>query len=233
MAIVLHLAMTAAEFTACSPLPGHIAWMACHFSPYGTGITNLPKHLPPGSLLILNDRTPVCGHDPALVAQTLDTLVKRLKCGGILLDFQRPGCEQTNRIAAEIAKLPCPVAVSELYAGALDCPVFLPPVPLHQPLADHLAPWQGREVWLEAALDSLQITVTEKGSEYTPLPWEAEPEIRFTDGCLHCGYTTTIQPGLARFSLHRTRPMLNSLLTEAEKLGVTHAVGLYQQLRRK
>ena len=53
--IRLNLAMTAAELGA-APLPSHPAWMACHFSPYSTGLTNLPPKLPQDSLLILNDR---------------------------------------------------------------------------------------------------------------------------------------------------------------------------------
>ena len=42
MAIRQYLAMTAAEMTQAGSLPRHAAWMACHFSPYSTGLTNLP-----------------------------------------------------------------------------------------------------------------------------------------------------------------------------------------------
>ena len=47
MAIRQYLAMTAAEMTQAGSLPRHSAWMACHFSPYSTGLTNLPDRLPP------------------------------------------------------------------------------------------------------------------------------------------------------------------------------------------
>ena len=47
MAIRPFLAMTAAEIRGTETLPPKTAWMACHFSPYSTGLSNLPKDLPP------------------------------------------------------------------------------------------------------------------------------------------------------------------------------------------
>ena len=58
MAIAPFLAMTAAEMQNSSQLPPKIAWMACHFSPYGLGLSNLPKELPSDSLLMVDDITP-------------------------------------------------------------------------------------------------------------------------------------------------------------------------------
>ena len=58
MAIAPFLAMTAAETRNHSVLPPKIAWMACHFSPYGLGLSNLPQRLPPHALLLLDDITP-------------------------------------------------------------------------------------------------------------------------------------------------------------------------------
>ena len=74
MAMARYLAMTAAEMMGGAPLPGKTAWMACHFSPYSTGLCNLPAALPPGSLLILNDRTPIHGHDPERICRELVVL---------------------------------------------------------------------------------------------------------------------------------------------------------------
>ena len=88
MALPLYLALTAAEFQNCSSLPEHAAWMACHYSPYGLGLSNIPKDLPQGSMLILNDRTPPCRHDPELIARQLGEIAERFQCGGVLLDFQ-------------------------------------------------------------------------------------------------------------------------------------------------
>ena len=64
MAITPFLAMTAAEMRNISVCPPKIAWMACHFSPYGLGLSNMPKDLPSNSLLIVDDYTPPSGHDP-------------------------------------------------------------------------------------------------------------------------------------------------------------------------
>ena len=229
MAIPLFLAMTAAEFTYRTLIPPHIAWMACHFSPYGTGLTNLPRNLPEGSLLIVNDRTPVCGHDPDRISQSLLDTAQNLKCCGILLDFQRPGCEQIGQIIEKTLTLPLPVAVSDLYAAEYACPVFLSPPAPHKPLAEHIAPWQGREIWLETALDSCIITVTDRGSTFAPLSAQTDG-LPFRDDALHCHYRIETGKDFARFTLVRAMDDIHPLLLEAETLGITQAVGLYQEL---
>ena len=83
MPLPIYLAMTAAEFRQNPAISGKIGWMACHFSPYGTGLSNCPTELPPGSMLILNDRTPVCGHDPALIAAQLAEMATQLNCSRV------------------------------------------------------------------------------------------------------------------------------------------------------
>ena len=88
MEIPLFLAMTAAELRGAASMPSHPAWMACHFSCYGTGISNVPKRLPAGSMLMLNDRTPMCGHDPELVARMLCDAAEEFQCDSILLDLE-------------------------------------------------------------------------------------------------------------------------------------------------
>lgn len=229
MAIPLFLAMTAAEFTNAPKKPSHIAWMACHFSPYGTGLTNLPKALPEGALLILNDRTPVCGHDPELVCQTLFDTVQRNRCSGILLDLQRPGCGQTERIIEKVLTLPCSVAVSDLYAGSYNCPVFLSAPPVHKLLSVHLDPWKDREIWLETAHCGCAVSVTKKGSTFAPHSAE-KADYPFRDENLHCHYRIDTAPEHIRFTLQRTKTDMEALLGEAESLGITRAVGLYQEL---
>ncbi len=225
MAIPLYLAQTAAEFASISPKPDHLAWMACHFSPYSTGITNLPARLPEDSLLILNDRTPINGHDPEIVCQMLLDTVSKLHCRGILLDFQHHGC---NKIVETAAKLPCPVAVTERYADAVDCAVFLSSPPIHKPFREYIASWKDRDIWLEAALGNEAITVTEKGSTFTQSP--ADAEYPFYDEMLHCRYRIETEDNAVRFHLHRGRKELSALLEEATALGIVLAVGLYQEL---
>ena len=233
MAIAPFLAMTGAEMRNNSVLPEKIAWMACHFSPYGTGLSNLPKHLPAGSLLMVDDITPPRGHDPVLIAEQLSMCVESLQCCGVLLDFQRAGCDETKVIAKQLTKvLPCPVAVSASYADNLSCPVFLPPVPPSVPLEEHLFPWKGREIWLETGLDGEVLTLTEQGCNVIPLPYPNYEADGFSDAQLHCHYTIETNEKNARFTLWRTKEDLEALLEEAEKSGIVGCVGLYQELQR-
>ena len=232
MATRRYLAMTAAEFAAAEPLPPNIAWMACHFSPYGTGLSNLPPALPAGSLLILNDRIPFSGHDPHRIAQQMKQAAEALDCAGVLLDFQRPDCPELERLSgALVSALPCPVAVAEAYAGDFDSPVFLSPCPHHTPLAEYIVPWAGRELWLDLAVDAEIITVTKDGAQFYPLPLGEIPEGGYHDEKLHCHYRTETGENFARFTLWRTQEDLDALAKEAEGLGIRTLVGLYQELR--
>ena len=99
MALTRYLAMTAAEIEAEPALPPKIGWMACHFSPYGRGLSNIPGKLPEDSLLLVNDRTPIRGHDPVRVAEELREAIGQFRCAGVLLDFQRPGVRETFDMA--------------------------------------------------------------------------------------------------------------------------------------
>lgn len=230
MALPLYLAMTAAEISQSRQMPAHCAYMACHFSPYETGLSNIPQELPKGSLLILNDRTPVLGHDPDLIAQQLSQAAEVREADGVLLDFQRPGQPETHEIArAIVSALTCPVAVSEHYANDLDCSVFLSPPPLDRSLSAYIKPWQGRDIWLEAALDTIAIQVTEKGSRQVLVPYKPGAPLH-TDTRLHCNYRICAQPDQVMFTLERDANNLSALLEEAAVLGIARAVGLYQEL---
>lgn len=228
MAIVVHLAMTAAEFDANASPSGPIAWMACHFSPYGTGLSNLPPQLPEGSILILNDRTPVFGHSPERIASQMAEAMEGTSYSGILLDLQRASDAQSSAIVKAITALPYPVAVTPGYAKDLDCAVFLPPPPLNCPLKTHLAPWQGREIWLEAALEQQRIRVDKNGSHTSP--WEDALPCPHTDETLHCLYRMEVQECHIDFFLRRDKDQLWALLEEADALGIRRFVGLHQQL---
>lgn len=231
MALPLNIAMTAAEISSCNQIPGQIAWMACHFSPGSQGVSNLPTALPPGSMLILNDREPLQGHSPSLVAQQLRHSVEALECESVLLDFQRPpGPESAEIVQAILEALPCPTAVSEGFAVSFTCPVFLPPPPLHIPLKAYLAPWQGREIWLEAALCQEIITVTKDGTSYAAQFPRDIFDGGWYDEQLLCCYTTSITPEVISFTLFDTPDTLSRKLSAAEALGVARAVGLYQEL---
>lgn len=231
MVLPCYLAMTAAEFAQAGAIPPKVAWMACHFSSYGTGLSNLPASLPPKAILIVNDRIPISGHDPDKIELQLRTLVTQFDCDSILLDLQRPNEPETAALCAHlVTSMPCPVAVSEHYAQNLTCPVFLAPPPLRMPLSDYLAPWQGREIWLEAALCGEEVVITENGAQVNPCAPEALPSPQFTEDALCCQYHWTIENHRACFLFQRTLPMLSVLLDRAKDLGVCKAVGLFQQL---
>ena len=230
MAIPLYLAMTAAE-AAGDPLPENMAYMACHFASYGLGISNIPAELPPGAMLILNDRIPLWEHDPAVVATQLADTVAELSCGSVLLDFQRPDNPKTAAVTkAVLEALSCPVGVSEHYAGNFVCPIFLSAPPPDIPLQRHILSWKDREIWLEAALETIEISVSHDGAAVTPLPFQWPPEPHHRDEKCCCSYHVEVTESCAVFTLSRTPEDLQYLLTEAKKLGITRAVGLYQQL---
>lgn len=230
MVLPLFLAMNASEMTH-SPAPEHRAWMACHFSSFGEGLSNIPACLPEGAMLILNDRIPCQGHSAGLVASQIADAVSRLRCESVLLDFQRPGSVEAATVAAAIVdSVSVPVGVSDCYAHALPCPVFLGPSPLHIPLTEHLAPWQGREIWLEAALCQETATVTADGTAFAPCFPPEHLEGRFYDESLRCHYHTHIAHDRITFTLFDTPDSLHQKLELAHSLGISRAVGLYQEL---
>lgn len=225
-----YLAKTQAEFRCEDGYDGPAAWMACHFSPYGTGLSNLPKRLPPDSLLMVDDITPIHGHDPVFIGEQLKQCVEALKCRAVLLDFQRPGYPECAALARHLAKvLTCPVCVSSLYGRESSAPVLLPPLPCCTPLEAYLEDWKGREVWLETALEGESIVLTERGAAFSSLPRFSPPEDGFAEEKLHCHYRCETFEDKIIFTLWRTREDVEAMLEEAEALSVTLAVGLYQQ----
>ena len=230
MPIPRYLAMTAAEMAGCTALPRQTAWMSCHFSSGGNELSNLPRWLPADSLLILDDSIPMQGHDLQQIAAELGACLERLQCVSLLLDFQRAGQEQTRKLAEYLCEtLPFPIIVSDAYAEGLNCGVFVSPTPPDEAMASRLSPWKGREIWLDTTMEGLEILLTEEGAKATPLPpWE-RPVGGFEEKRLHCHYQISLDENSAVFTLWRTKADIEALLSEAEALGVTAAVGLYQE----
>jgi hypothetical protein len=230
MVLPLFLAMNASELTAFPP-PENCAWMACHFSSCGEGISNIPRTLPPGSMLILNDRVPCQGHSADLVAAQIREAASHLQCESILLDFQRPDNPETESVVQAILDTaPCTVCVSERYGRNLPCPILLGPPPLHMPMKDYLAPWKNHEIWLEAALCQSHITVTEKGTEFSPCYPGDNLDGVFFEEALCCHYHTQFAEGHILFTLFDTPESLAKKLELAHSLGISRAVGLWQEL---
>ena len=226
-----YLAMTAAEFQNCSSIPAHPAWLSCHFSPYTKGLSNVPGQLPPGAMMILDDANPICGHDPEVVRAQLDATVRKNQCSCVLLDFQKPGNEETAAMAVYLGnKLSCPVGISHLYANEINCAVLLPPIPPDIPLAEHIQPWRGRKIWLELAMDVMGYRVSKAGSQ--PFHPTHLPKTRLIDTSLCCHYATEIYDDYIDFTLWRTAEDLTLLMEQAEKYGVSQFVGLWQELHQ-
>ena len=208
--------------------PLALAWMACRFSLENPGLGNLPKQLPVGSLLILDDHIPFDGHDVALISKTAAQTAALWGCDGILLDLQRQW-EPQALIHAICRDAPCPVAVTERYAQDAPCAVFLS-CDLNIPLRAAVAPWKGRELWLDVAVGMQEFTLSAKGCEVSPI---LRPQGQVPHEGNHCRYRIKKEPRSVVFSLCRDAQMLPGLLEEAASLGITKSVGLYQELYKK
>lgn len=226
------LAMTAGEIKA--PLPPKMAYMACHFSSYNKGLSNLPAVLPPESLLLLDDSIPPTFHDASIVTDQLKDLVARFSAKGVLLDFQNPKTPESKAMVSHLLQqLPCKVAVTEPYAKDIQCPVFLSPTPVNMSLSKQLSPWLQQGVYLEIAPGALQFTVTEKGSICQTIPANDAQPLPLADRRLHCHYQVEVSREKAVFTLRRNQSDLASLVKEAYDFGILGAVGLYQELAGK
>lgn len=227
MSLRFYLAMTEAEIRSATSLPRHLAYMACHFSPYGIGLTNIPKQLPPGSILIVNDRVPVLHHDPAFILRQLTSAVQKLNVFGILLDFQIYDVPMTAQIVKTLVNgLPCPVAVSAVYGKELSCPIFTAPA-LHQRFCDFEPIKKGRPLWLDAYQEAALYKVTSNGCTISK---EARLSGKnFFDEVLQCRYSFSVERDSAAFTLSRQAEEITGYLHAAEKAGISVAVGLYQQ----
>lgn len=228
MAIPIYFAMTAAEFAGIPALPEKVAWMACHFSSSGNGLSNLPSALPAGSMLILDDSFPPSGHAPALVARQLHQCARTFHCDSILLDLQRPEKDETAAFVAHILQdPPCPVGLPPDYAQP-GFPVFLPPVPLDTSVEAYLAPWAGWEIWLELAPETAAHRIDATGCHPSPLPC---PDTPWFDEVLNCHYATALAMDHITFTLRRSVADLPQTLAQAETHGAVKAIGLWQELK--
>ena len=226
MTLPIYLAMTSQEMGSCTSLPAHFAYMACHFSPYGTGLCDLPDEIPAGSVLILNDRVPICGHDPQVILQQLENFCSRAKPSAILLDLQRSGCEEL--VGALVQGSSIPVCVSQRYAHEPDTGVLLEMPPVHVPLEEHIKNWSGRKVWLDIAPQCFRYRIDEKGCRWEEHPLPRQEGSQINQLQCHC----VIEKGTDFIDviLYRSDKDLRDLLTCAWELGIENVIGLYQQL---
>lgn len=227
MAIERYLAMTGAEMASAAALPKKTAWMACHFSPYSTGLCNFPSALPKESLLILNDRTPICGHDPERVCRELKETISKLNCAGLLVDFLNPPNRESLALTSYLAaNLPVSLGLPPEYAAA-GCAVFVPAVPTLTPVSQYLSRWQGVEIWLELALGGQAVALKADGAHFGENRFPRKGIIH-ADDALHCHYVIEEQQDSFIFHTWRTAEDLDALLEDAGQ--IKFAVGLYQEL---
>ena len=240
MSIALYLAMTAADFSHCPLLPEPVAWMALHFSPAGQGLSNCPATLPPGSLLILDDQIPWAGHSGDMVCRTVESLLLNTGAMGLLLDFERPALPETRSLAAALAarchRLGRAIAMPPDYLGDFAAAVFLPAPPCYADPAKVMAPWQGRTVWLEAALTGYQAEIRAGGVDIQPRQPEALAELAAGEQSFLAPrrlfqYVSRGNSQVVTVNLFDTPDSLRARLPAWEALGVSLAVGPWRQLR--
>lgn len=222
-----YYAITPEELRGVPSPPRHLGWMASHFDPHGTGLTDLPHQLPPGGVLLLDDSLPIHGHDPNRIFQELHSCFDQLHFDALILDFQQPDESETAALVKQLTSLPCPVIVSSMYASP-GAALLLPPPPVDTVLSDYLALWKGHPLWLELSPTQTTLQLTAAGAGPVSAPRPSGP--LHQDSRLHCHYRISEAPDAVFFHLHRTPEDLKALLQEAEGLGVIGAVGLYQEL---
>ena len=224
MAIRPYLAITGEEIAQIGIIPENAAWMFCPFSAEAMDVFDFA---PAGKILVLTDADSSENTDPERIIQML----ARLEPEAILLDFQRSENIDNAAFAKKLKKtLSCPVILPPDLAEKLDGPVFLPPVPLHTSLKNHIAPWKERAIWLDISTEGEKITLTEAGASFETQLCFSPPEKGHQEERLHCHYSISLKEDAAIFTLWRTKEDMLSLLTEAENRGIRAAVGLYQEL---
>ena len=228
MDLPIHLAMTAGEFQSCRELPKTVAWMSCHFSSASLGLSNLPGSLPPESILILDDAFPMNEHDPKTIFWELTEFLQQCPVKALLLDFQRERTVQEDALVDALTALPCPVAAPPDYAREIPCGVFLPPCPTYLLPERYLKEWEGREIWLEFAIESHTLELAEDGCNIREGIENRQTD--YWDEKLCCRYDLECLDDRAFFYLQRREEDLLPLWERFAALGVTGAVGLYQEL---
>ena len=83
---------------------------------------------------------------------------------------------------------------------------------------------------IELTTEGTQITVTEDGSRFSPLPFYLPPETTHREEDLCCHYEIKVSEKEVYFFLGRTDADQAALIKKAKHHGVTRGVGLWQEL---
>lgn len=226
MKTIFYLAMTAGELSECPQLPQKPAYMACHFSPYGPGLAELPRGIPQENMMILNDRIPYRRHDSDLIARQLAAI----PCECLLLDLQKtPEPEARDLIENILSRVTVPTAVPARYAPGLSCGVFLDAVDADQDPFAAAKDWPGRDIWMDLTPGIVNYRVQKEGSSRTRLIRSTPICPSHKDESLFCRYTLELSDVEASFTLWRDAGDAAEILRQGQKLGVSRGVGLYQE----
>ncbi len=235
MSIPLFLAITPAEFAHLPELPNPLAWMSVRLSLTSPGLSNVPSQLPPGSLIIFDDKTPWSGHSVELVCKEMTTLLLNTKAYGLLLDFERAPTPETILLVKALSQcckeIGIPLAAPEGYGGDESVAVFTSPFPCWKKPTetsnDH------RALWLDASptAHALRITQDHAVGIALPYPPETPPEedqIHW-DESLHCAYWTDFDGDGLVITMYRTPEKTTELLAELPSSPFRLAVGVWRE----
>lgn len=235
MSIPLYLAMTAAEFSNCTLLPALPAWMAVHFSPSGSGLSNCPASLPPGSLLILDDQLPWNGHSDAEILPRIVEILENTQACGLLLDFEREPMGQTLSLAERLARRCMDggwmVGMPPAYLGQSEAAVFLPPLPCYEAHPEIPGQWEGRPIWLEASPTVFTGAITKAGVQLAPMDGPVQADVSFFSPSLQCRYTAVPEEDGIRLTLFDTPETILEKLEGWQAQGVSLAIGGWRDFR--
>lgn len=233
MSIPLFLAMTSSEFSTCTQPPHSIAWLALHFSMSGPGLSNRPRRLPPGSLLILDDRSPWADHSIEVVCKELVALLLDCQAYGLLLDFERPPTEATLLLVQALcqccSELNVPLAAPSAYLKRCNAIHFISPIPFQQ------MPDKSDSVtfWLDASPAALEVLITEGNAVsreiFVPSSEVIAAEHCFYSEILRCHYFSKAVPGGICLTLFRTAKSIRQMLSCEQAAPFQLAVGLWKE----
>lgn len=227
MSIPVFLAMTAEELAKANPLPTYCGLMACHYSP-GGGLANFPHSLPAGSVILVDDSILPHKQNIDQILYELASCIHRFSARAVILDFQKSGLPENEALVNAAQTLPCPVIVSEMYGKDLRCPILLPPIPPSCLPKEYLAPYAGREIWLEITMETQTLTLTRDGCR-TESNLRNDALLPLYDEQLVAHYGVRCCEDAAIFTLRRDWHDLQNLLESTSQHGVTAAIGLYQE----
>lgn len=233
MSIPLFLAFTAEEFSQKVPFPAKTAWMSVHFSPNGSGLTNLPPQLPQGSLILLDDHIQWANHSIERVCQELVTVLQRTESIGLLLDFEREPTAETLLLTKALGRcckeLGVALSAPPKYLLEDDTTLFLSPFPCSI-APENIDPQ--RKVWLDISPVCHSIRISKDCTIGSPAPYTRagipNSQEVYWDEDLLCNYYSEADGDDIRITLFRDATSAAKLLNRLNPAKIQLAIGLWR-----